>query len=246
MAWFDRNNTNSEPGGTQKEPQLTDEQFERIATEVAKKIEKPLTDGLATASAAALEGNPILKRLKDTMDANDEAAKKKKEASTTTQQHASNKEFAEAYENLDDDTKKVIDARFNSVQQSAMRTDARETRRSVFEDEDNFPYYAGDIKRKVDEMIEAEPLVNQTNPLVVRNCYKIVMADHLKELQEGKLRSRLSNATGSSTSTTSQIDPNALPSLTDDEKKTAKNLGISETDWAKTKKDLITEGMIGV
>src|ERR1700744_2575018 len=175
MAWFDRNNTNSEPGGTQKDPQLTDEQFERIATEVAKKIEKPLTDGLASASAAALEGNPILKRLKDTMDANDEAARKKKEAANNSSTQASNKEFTDAYENLDDDTKKVIDSRFNSVQQSAMRTEARETRRSVFEDVDNFEFYTGDIKKKVDEMIEAEPLVNQTNPLVVRNCYKIVM-----------------------------------------------------------------------
>ncbi|HEY1644809.1 MAG TPA: hypothetical protein VGF75_00300 [Candidatus Saccharimonadales bacterium] len=246
MAWFDRNNTNGDAGGTPKDVVLTDEHFERIATEVAKKLEKPMADSLATASQAALDANPVLRRLKDNMDAGqaekDRLAREKAAATSS----AGNKEFTDSYEALDDDTKRVIDTRFNQVNQTAMRAEARETRRSVFEDIENFPYYTGDLKQKIDEMIEKEPLTNQVNPLMARNCYKIVVADHIKDIQDGKVRSRLSAATGSSTSTTTTTDVNALPTLTDDEKKTAKGMGIPEAEWAKAKKDLIGEGTIGV
>jgi phage I-like protein len=247
MAWFDRNNTNNEGGGDgNKNLVLTDEHFERIATDVAKKLEKPLNDSLTSASQAALDANPILKRLKDSMDANETRRQEAERARTTSASQTQQTEFDKAYDELEPEVRTVLDARFSQANQSAMRAEARETRRGIFEDIESHPYYTGDLKKKIDEMIEKEPLENQINPLLVRNAYKIIVADHMKDIQEGKVRSRLSSATGSSTTTTTKTDANALPALTDEDKRAAKNFGIKEEDWAKTKKDLITEGVLGV
>jgi hypothetical protein len=244
MAWFDRNNTNNEPDGKPPVTQpiiLTDEHYERIASDVAKKLET----SQGTNISAALAENPILKRLNENMDAAER--NRQTAAQQRTQQTAATAqtEFETAYAELPAETRQVIDTRFGQVNERSMRVEAREVRRSVFEDIDNYPYYTGDVKKKVDDMLDLEPLSTQVNPTVVKNAYKVVLSDHIQELQQNKLRSRLSSATGSSgTAAIGTPDPNALPTLSNEEKDYATKMGIKHEDWAKTKKELIEAGEV--
>src|SRR5580693_999901 len=53
------------------------------------------------------------------------------------------------------------------------------------------PYYFGSFKQKVDELIDNSSSNNlqlRSDPSFVNNCYKIVMADHMEEIQAGKLK----------------------------------------------------------
>jgi hypothetical protein len=240
MAWFDRNNTNNEPGGENK-PQaaiLTDTDYERIAENVFKKIQLPDIN-------AAIEANPVLQRLNASLDASEQARKTREQQARQQTQQMQHTEFETAYNELDPEVRQVVDTRFNQVNERSLRVEAREVRRSVFEDMDNYPYYIGDIKKKVDDMLDLEPLTTQVNPNVVKNAYKVVIADHIKELQENKLRSRLSGATGSSTTANvGTPDPNALPTLSAEEANYAKSMGIDPKEWAKSKKEMMEAGEV--
>lgn len=244
MAWFDRNNTNNEPGGEERKPQnfiLTDEHYTRIADDVAKRLETQQNDGIS----AALAENPILKRLNDSMEAAEQAKRQRQQQATQQQQNNQQTEFETAYGELEPNTQRVIDTRFQQVNERSLRVEARVVRASVFEDAENYPYYTGDIKKKVDDILDLEPYDNQANPTIVKNAYKVVLADHIKELQENKLRSRLSSASGpSSTSNLGTPDPNALPVLSAEEKDYATKMGISHEEWAKSKKALVESGEV--
>jgi phage I-like protein len=242
-SWFQRNDVNNESGQNTPplEINLTDTQYDSIADKVAKKIQIPDVN-------AAIESNPTIKAIADALKAN---ADRRTQQQTREQQQLNQQQqqtFEEAYAEMDESTRTVVDQRFNQLQEQSLRTGARETRRSVFEDIENYPYYTGDIKRQVDDILDKEPLQNQNNPQIVKNAYKVVLADNIEKLQKNELKSRLSSASGSSVSTTSgPADPNALPELTAEEKQYAIKMGVSEQDWAKQKKELILAGeVVGV
>ena len=244
MTWFDRNNVNNETGGEQppaKPVILTDEHYERIANDVVTRLQSKQGESIS----AALAENPILKRLNESMEAAEQARKQRQQQTTEQSRTAEQSQFEEAYNELEPQTRQVIDTRFSQLNDRSLRVEAREVRRSVFEDAENFPYYTGELKKKVDEMLDAEPVSSQVNPNVVRNAYKVVLADHITELQQNKLRSRLSGATGTSTGASlGTPDPNALPELTTDEKNWAEKMGIDTKEWAKSKKEMIESGEI--
>lgn len=245
-SWFSRNDTNNEGDGKPKPFELSDEHLDKISTETSKKLETSLTERLSEMLGSALENNPVLKRVKAGFDADEQRRQQQQQQQQQTANNNSQTEFQTAYEQLDPEVRTVVDARFKQANSAAMRAEARETRRSIFEDMENYPYYTGDLRAKMDTIIDGESLENQTNPVLIKNAYKIVVADHMKEIQEGKVKSRLSQISGNTTQTPIVNDPNAMPSLSDEEKRQAKAFGVTEADWAKSKKELISEGVIGL
>lgn len=118
---------------------------------------------------------------------------------------------------------------------------ARSAIRETFENVESFPYYTGDVKAKVDAMIAQQPLDAQMRSDVISNCYKAVVHDHLKEIQEGKLKARGSAAMfdgGSSGGHTGKSGESTTETLTEEEKAAAKVFGMSEADWSKSKREL--------
>lgn len=101
-------------------------------------------------------------------------------------------------------------------------------------------YYHGDIKTKVDAMIASQSLDNQCRADVVENCYKLVMFDHMKDINEGKIKSRTSANVFESSSATGNNGESkeSADVLTAEEKQVAKRMNISEKDWAKSKREL--------
>jgi phage I-like protein len=97
------------------------------------------------------------------------------------------------------------------------------------------------MKSKIDEMIEKEPLALQGNPTLIRNAYKVVLADHFEQIQKGEIRSRLASAAGSGTQSgkpSGSSNTDELPSLSADQKKAALMFGISEKDYATEMKNM--------
>jgi hypothetical protein len=77
---------------------------------------------------------------------------------------------------------------------------ADQIRRQVFEDrETDFPYYSGDIKTEINKMLAQQSLEFQNNPASVENVYHTVVGRKMKDITEGKIKSRFASATGKTT-----------------------------------------------
>jgi hypothetical protein len=104
-------------------------------------------------------------------------------------------------------------------------------------------YYHGDIKAKVDEILGNQTLAAQNDPSILRNTYKIVMFDHQKDIQDGKIKARnmsgvfQSDGTGGHSGKGKGEDQ--MDELSADEKFAAKQMGISEKAWQESKKELV-------
>jgi hypothetical protein len=108
-------------------------------------------------------------------------------------------------------------------------------------------YYHGEFRKKVDALIDSTNDVNQTvNPAYIENCYKIVLADSLDDIQQGKLKKQLSMSTESSASGERSIDPNAKPSVEYRDAKTkyaAAQMGLTDDDVVSAAKDQAIHGL---
>ena len=207
MAWF-----------TPEKPEQKPQNNEEFEINLAKKVTDSVTASLSTSIGDTvkryMDENPTLTELRTTMEANRTRQQQQRTTEEQRQNQTEAERIANLRANLDEETREYVDNQLQVVNKTAMQTSARELRRSVFEDVENYEYYTGDVKRRVDEILDREPLTNQNNPDVVRNAYKVVAFEHFKEIQDGKLRSRLSSVTSTSTpSNVNQPDPNALPTL---------------------------------
>ena len=115
-------------------------------------------------------------------------------------------------------------------------------RRELFEDQDKFKYYAGDIKREVDALIQAQSLSSRNDPSVVENCYLTVLGKHTDDVAEGKLKNRFAGSeTNRGTSTGSAGDSSATgkgkthidAEYDKDIRKAAKQTGIPYEEFLK-------------
>lgn len=102
-------------------------------------------------------------------------------------------------------------------------------------------YYHGDIKSKVDAMLAAQTVESQMRPDVIENCYKLVMFDHMKDINDGKIKARNSAGTfegGSTGAHSGTKAEGAEESMTAEEKLVASRMGVSEKDWISSRKEL--------
>lgn len=115
---------------------------------------------------------------------------------------------------------------------------ARGNIRETLQDQE---YYHGDLKTKIDSMIAAQSLDNQCRSDVVLNCYKTVVFDHMKEINEGKIKAKTSSSTfegGSTGGHKADSDNSTAETMTEDEKRAASAMGIKPDEWIKSRKEL--------
>jgi hypothetical protein len=128
---------------------------------------------------------------------------------------------------------------------------ADNVRREVFEDQDKFKYYSGEIKREVDALLAGQAVDFRLSPQNIENCYHTVLGKHTDEIAEGKLKSRFAGVEngGRGTSTGSAGDSGsggrektALDAETSaDVRKAAKQCGLKYEDYVEL---LEKEGVI--
>lgn len=124
---------------------------------------------------------------------------------------------------------------------------ADNVRREVFEDADKFPYYNGDIKREVDQLLANQPVDFRIHPANVESAYHTILGKHTKEIVEGKLKTRFASSesnrgtSSGSAGNTGTGGDKGKPELTDDIRRAAKQVGIKAEDYAEM---LEKEGII--
>lgn len=121
----------------------------------------------------------------------------------------------------------------------SVRADA--LRREVFEDQDKFQYYTGDLKQEVDKLLEAQTLAARNDRSVIEHAYYSTVGRHQRDLSDGKLKNRFAASdTGDRTTTgrvTSGTDPEELRPMSDDDRKAARILGFDEKEYQKMLKE---------
>jgi len=110
-------------------------------------------------------------------------------------------------------------------------------RREVLEHQE---YYDDpEFKKRVDTMIDQQPLQNRLDRSVIMNAYKVVRFDAMKEIEEGKIKSSLSAGGGNRGSRRDDKDSgDGEITMSQEEKSYARKLGVSEKDWISQKKEM--------
>ena len=130
------------------------------------------------------------------------------------------------------DPKKVIQESTNDLAQAVMQVRADSIRRQVFEDRSSeFEYYSGDIKKEVDTLIASQNLKFQNDPKALENAYHTVVGRKMKEINEGKIKSRFASSSSSSLNKGTEKKEDLEFELTPEMLKAAKLTGMSPEDY---------------
>lgn len=109
-------------------------------------------------------------------------------------------------------------------------------KREVFEDQEKYPYYAGDLKNEIDRLLDAQTLQARNDRSVIEHAYLSTVGKHSRELLDGKLKSRYAGAEGNRGTDGGNLSgkPGGGPRVVlDDEKKAADLLGFDHATYAK-------------
>lgn len=101
------------------------------------------------------------------------------------------------------------------------------------------PYYTGELKNKIDSLIEAQPLAMRANQGVLDNCYYTIIGRHQEEINEGKYKRQVSAATFNSNSGTT--DDQSLPEnrkFNQEEARIMKVFGLDAKDVIRGEQEL--------
>lgn len=208
------------------------EEFDKAVREGVKKELEPINERLKgldslTAFATDYKKDKEEKERKDA--AAIEAAKRKKEG-----ENAPSKEDLAAL--ILEDPSKVIDYVTKTQQEAILTVKASQVKQEVFgEKPEDFPYYTGEIKTEVDSLISKQTLAFQNDPVAVANTYHTIVGRKMKEISEGKIKSRFASSSGStggsgkSSEQTDEVKFEITPELT----KAARLSGLPIDEYMK-------------
>lgn len=115
-----------------------------------------------------------------------------------------------------------------------VRADA--LKREVFEDQERYPYYTGDMKTEIDKLIDAQSIQARNDRSVIEHAYLSTLGKHSRELLDGKLKSRYAASEGTRGTNGGNLEGGAARTprvVHDDEKKAAALLGFDANEYAK-------------
>lgn len=109
-------------------------------------------------------------------------------------------------------------------------------KREIFEDQERYPYYTGDLKGEIDKLLDAQTLQARNDRSVIEHAYLSTVGKHSRELLDGKLKSRYAGAEGNRGTDGGNLSGKpggGARVVLDDEKKAAALLGFDANDYAK-------------
>jgi phage I-like protein len=214
--------------------------------EAVMELPDELVDQIKKGSEAASKLSTIestLADLKSIMASSTEAADNEKKEAAARAAAAARAEEEGSVESkieqlmLEGKTKEAIALATQGQTQAIKAVHADNVRRELFEDQDKFKYYHGDIKREVDALLANQVVDFRMNPANIENCYNTVIGKKMPEILEGKIKTRFATSSGGSTATgaagDSGVDDKKNLKLSEEAKKAARLLGFSEEDYKK-------------
>jgi hypothetical protein len=235
---FGRNEEDDEEAGKAAEAKFNS----TVAETVKKVVEETTRADKSTMESLAASIKAMNERF-----ANEDAARQRAEAAR--KQAENQPKFGtpeEEFERFASDPRGYMNSAAEPATKVALMTAARVTRNEVLSGK---PYYHGDFKSKVDSLVESDSnLQNRNNPQYIMNCYKIVLADHMEEINSGKLKQHLgmSGFSDAGNSGRQATDPNAKPTVEYRDAKSkfaASQLGLSDDDIIEAAKSQAIHGL---
>jgi phage I-like protein len=232
MAWFKRADGSLAPVEDKKDG-LDDVEFkpEKLREDIVNSVDEKFTAFAKSQSEAMKPMQEMAELMKAERQERLDAEKRRKDVATAEAK-------GDFSERMMLDPESAINDKLSGTNNAILLLASREARRETLGDKE---YYYGDIKSKVDSLIDTLPLNQRSNAGSLENCYKLVMYDHQKEVAEGKIKARNTSGIfeGGSTGAHSGNDVKDGPeNLGAEEKEMAKRFGMSEKDWASSKKEL--------
>ena len=140
------------------------------------------------------------------------------------------------------DPESAVDKKIRPLQETIQAQNAIIMRGQTL---DKMDYYASDpiFKNKVDALIDSQPLYLRSNAGIIMAAYKNTFYDMQQDIKDGKIKSQVSllSNSGGGTGGHSGSASDKFTSddtMSEEEKTYARKLGISEKDWAATRKEL--------
>lgn len=140
------------------------------------------------------------------------------------------------------DPESAVDKKLLPLQETIAKQNAIIMRKETL---DKMDYYSSDpeFKNKVDQLIDSQPLSLRSNAGIIMAAYKNTFYDMQQEIKDGKIKSQASLLSGGGNGTgghsgSSSGKFTSDDTMSDEEKSYARKLGISEKDWAATRKEL--------
>lgn len=236
MPWWKKSSGELVEGD--KKPDDTSSEFK--PDDLKKDIDKSIDDKLKAFSDTISTGMKPMQEMAETM-------KKEREAREKAEKEAREKAKKEDEGSFEDNfildpagaVKNLVESATSKRDPAIIALASRQVTQDTLGDEE---FYHGKVKQDTDKYIAGLPANQKTDPATIKNCFKLAYMDNLKEIQEGKIKSRTSemsnfgnNGTGGHSGKSSA---EADESLNDVEKKIAASLGISDKDYAASKKDM--------
>jgi len=208
--------------------------------DLKKDLESTIDNKLKTFTESITTGLKPMQEMAETV---------KKEREERERKEAEARRKTEAENQTDFETEFALDpagATKKYVEQSGQKRDialiALASRQVTADTLGTEEYYHGKVKTDTDKLIAALPPQFRCDPASIANCYKVAYMDNKKEIDEGKIKSRTSEMTSfgnNGTGAPSGGDrKEADDKLSDDEKRVATMLGLSEKDYASSRKDM--------
>jgi phage I-like protein len=233
MAFWNKDEENKED---KKEDKVDD--VELKPADVKAKLDK--IDSLESGITELKSKSAVLDRMTTFLNEQDElkASKVREEQAKKNQQ---------SQEELDEewltDPKTAMNKQMRPLVEATVNNTATNTIRGMVEaDPDKYGLYSDPVfKQKMDGLIFNMPLKDRTNPVAIENCFYVAKGQNEEAIKEGKIKSRFAAASSSGTGTDGQSGSkkDALPTLSDAEKKAARVFGMKEEDYAAKKKEYV-------
>lgn len=208
--------------------------FGEIKPEDMQKAVKPLLDQMKADHDASMK--PMLEFFQQQKEEREEAARKVAEAARKQQKDDNAIQPEDWITDPMNATRKMMEP-LQQTNATLAAIIVRDKTLGKMEHYGDNPAFAA----KVDALIAAQPLVNQSNAQVIMNAYKSVHYDMRAELEEDRKKKEASGATFSNNGTgghsgkSGESNPDVL---SPEEKAYAAKLGISDADWIKSKREL--------
>jgi hypothetical protein len=218
-----------------KVTEITPESINKSLTETKTELETKLN-----ALGSKIDEHPTLKAMQEFLDGQAAARQRAEQQRQQQQQTEHNKQF----ENVDDATRNYINETMRPLAVATLLQQGNEQRRQIFDNEEEFPYYTGPVRAKVDALLDAQSPEQRANPEVIRNAYKLVVFDHQKDISENKIKSRFASASSSGTGTGAPTGDGGskTPILTQQMKEVAAKMGMKPEEYASAMQELQLTG----
>jgi hypothetical protein len=224
MPWWS-NKTEIDP--EKKPEEKKDDEIELKPKDVKAKLDK--IDSLDTSITELKTKTAVLDRMSSYLDEQDAAKRVAKAKELAEKVEKNGEELDELWVT---DPKKAMEMQIQPLINSQINTTSLVVRKQIFDDE-KFPYYHGEFAKKVDSYIDGLPITARADPATIKNCYKIVLADHMQDIADGKLKSKFAAASTTSTGNSVDIKQEKDIVLTDAQKKAARAFGYDEKTYGK-------------